>query len=322
MLTAIPAPPGSVWYLGPIPLRAYALLIIAGIVVAWWLLDRRYRRKGGPEDASVDVAVWAVVFGILGGRLYHVITDYQLYFGPGRNPVDALRIWNGGLGIWGAIALGALGAYIGARRLGLRLAPIADSLVPGLLAAQAIGRFGNYFNQELFGAPTTLPWGLQVDAEHIPDGYALDTLFHPTFLYESLWSLAGICVLLWAEKRFDLRGGQLFAAYLMWYTAGRFWIEALRIDTAHHILGLRLNMWTSLLVFLLGLSLLILLRRRLAASPDADAIYLPEHGSQAREGEDDGTSSKDAEADEVHDEANLGEKIGEGSAAGAGDAAH
>lgn len=276
VLTSIPAPSGNVWYLGPFPLRAYALAIIIGIIVAWKVLDTRYVRRGGPKDASIDIAIWAVIFGVIGGRLYHVITDWQLYFAEGRNPVDALRIWNGGLGIWGAVALGALGAFIGARRLGLRLAPIADALVPGLLAAQAIGRFGNYFNQELFGRPTTLPWGLEVDTAHIPAGYAEGTLFHPTFLYESLWCLVGIAVLLWAEKRFDLRGGQLFGAYLMWYTAGRVWIEALRIDTAHHILGLRLNMWTSMAIFALGLAVLVICRRRLQRDPHADDIFLPQ----------------------------------------------
>ncbi len=285
MPASIPAPPGSVWHLGPFPLRAYALAIVLGIVVAWWTLDRRYRARGGPAEASVDIAVWAVLFGIAGGRLYHVVTDYQLYFAAGRSPLAALEIWNGGLGIWGAVALGAFGAWIGARRQGLRLAPVADALVPGLLAAQAIGRWGNWFNQELFGASTDLPWGLEVDAAHMPAGYPEGTLFHPTFLYESLWCLFGIAVLLFLERRFDLRGGQLFAAYVMWYTAGRFWIESLRIDTAHHVLDLRLNMWTSIAVFFLGLVLFLALRARCRHNRHADDIRLPGSVSGSTVGE-------------------------------------
>lgn len=276
LIMSIPSPPVSVWHIGPFPLRAYALAIICGIICAWFVLSRRYRAKGGDADVCIDIAVWAVLFGIIGARLYHVATDWQLYFGQGRNPVDAFKIWNGGLGIWGGVAAGALGAYIAARRNNLRLVPIADALVPGLLLAQAIGRFGNYFNQELYGKPTDLPWGLEIDAAHLVDGYPVGTTFHPTFLYETLWCLLGIAVLLWCEKRFSLIGGQLFAAYLIWYTAGRFWIESLRIDSAHHILGLRLNMWTSVIIFIGACILFAYLRKRVQADPHANDIYRDE----------------------------------------------
>lgn len=272
MNASLPSPPVAVWHVGPFPLRAYALAIICGIVIAWYVLDRRYRQRGGPADASIDITIWAVIFGIIGGRIYHVATDWQLYFGPGCHPLDALKIWNGGLGIWGGIAFGALGAYIGARRQGLRLAPVADALAPGLLLAQATGRFGNWFNQELFGAPTTLPWGLEIDAAHMPAGYAPGTLFHPTFAYEALWCVLGAIVLLALDHRFHLDGGRLFACYIMWYTAGRFAIESLRIDNAHHILGLRLNMWTALLAFTFGALLFVYLTKRLQRDPHARDI--------------------------------------------------
>lgn len=274
VLASIPSPSQAVWHLGPVPIRAYALAIILGIVVAWWWMDRRYRAKGGPADATVDIALWAVLFGIVGGRIYHVITDYQLYFGPGRDPVRALYIWEGGLGIWGAIVLGGIGVYIAAHRQGLRLLPIADSLAPALLVAQAIGRFGNYFNQELFGGPTDLPWALEIDAQHLPQGYDVGTTFHPTFLYESLWCLAGAALLVAIEKKFRLHGGQLFAAYGIVYTAGRVWIESLRIDDAHHILGLRLNVWTSIILFLVSLVAFVVLRRRYLNTPEVDDIWI------------------------------------------------
>lgn len=274
ILASIPSPPQGVWHLGPFPLRAYAFAILTGIVLAWWIMDRRYRAKGGPAEASLDIAFLAVIFGIIGGRLYHVITDNELYFGPGKNPVRALYIWEGGLGIWGAVALGALGAFISCHRLGLRLTPVADALAPALLVAQAIGRIGNYFNQELYGRPTTLPWGLEIDPQHIVGNYPAGTLFHPTFLYEMIWCLIGAGVLLGIEKRFHLVGGQLFAAYIMWYTSGRVWIEMLRIDTANTFFGIRLNVWTSVIVFVGGLIAFILLRKRYRKNPAVNDIWL------------------------------------------------
>ena len=246
---SLPSPSQGVWHLGFLPVRAYALCIIAGIVAAVWLTDRRLVGRGGRPGAVVDIAMWAVPFGIIGGRLYHVLTDPELYFTHGSNPWNAFAVWRGGLGIWGAIALGALGAWIGARRAGVQFGDLAWAAAPAVPLAQAIGRWGNWFNQELFGSPTDLPWALQIDRENRPPGYEGAGTFHPTFLYESLWDLGVVALVLWASRRFDLTGGRLFAIYVMAYTAGRGWIEYLRIDTVNHILGLRLNVWTSVVVF-------------------------------------------------------------------------
>ncbi|HLV05493.1 prolipoprotein diacylglyceryl transferase [uncultured Georgenia sp.] len=260
---SIPSPPESEWYLGPLPLRAYALAIAIGIVVAWWILDRRYTARGGPKDTALDVSLWMVLFGIVGARIYHVVSSPDAYFGPDGDPARVVEIWTGGLGIWGAVPAGALGAWLALRRRGLRLAPFADALAPGLLIAQAIGRIGNYFNQELYGAPTTLPWGLEIDAAHRVAGYTdPDLLFHPTFLYELVWNLAMAGVLVWAERRFRLRHGRVMWLYVMLYTLGRVWIEYLRIDTAETVLGVRLNVWTSIVVFLLALYFFVRTGRR------------------------------------------------------------
>ena len=262
-LAYIPSPTRSVWHLGPLPIRAYALCIIAGILVAVWLTTRRWRERGGNPDHVWDVAAWAIVLGILGGRIYHVVTDPELYFGSGRHPIDAVKIWDGGLGIWGAIALGTLGAWIGCRRRNIRLAVFADAAVPGVVFAQAIGRLGNWFNNELYGGATSLPWKLQIHCLNIDVGHATvcpgtnSTVlgyFQPTFLYELLWDAAVGVTLLVLDRRFRLGRGNVMALYVMGYTAGRAWIEALRTDHANHVLGLRLNDWTSLLVFAGGLA--------------------------------------------------------------------
>lgn len=249
MPAVIPSPEVGVWFIGPIPIRAYALLIVLGIVIAVWLGNKRYLARGGNPGVITAIAIWAVPFGIIGGRLYHVISDAQLYFGPaGRGLGAAFRIWDGGLGIWGAVALGALGAWIGARRAGVALPPVADAIAPGIALAQVIGRLGNWFNQELFGSPTTLPWALEIDVAHRPAGYEAFATFHPTFLYEALWMTGVVLVLIWADKRFHLGHGRVFALYIALYCTGRLWIEALRIDAANTVLGLRLNIWTALLV--------------------------------------------------------------------------
>ncbi|MDP9799976.1 prolipoprotein diacylglyceryl transferase [Arcanobacterium wilhelmae] len=274
IFASIPSPSQGVWYLGPLPIRAYALAILTGIIVAYWLSNRRYIRKGGGEEVTIDVVVWMVIVGILGARVYHLMTSPDAYFGAGGDPWKALRIWEGGLGIWGAVVAGAGAAYVALHRRNLRLAPFADAVAPGLVLAQAIGRWGNYFNQELFGRPTTLPWGLEIDAAHLPAGYAPGTLFHPTFLYESLWNLGVFALLLFAERRFRLRGGQVFVLYVIAYTAGRVWIEALRIDEAHFFLGLRLNVWTSIIVFVAACVAFALLTRHLRAHPELDDIVL------------------------------------------------
>ncbi|MEU8051917.1 prolipoprotein diacylglyceryl transferase [Micromonospora haikouensis] len=256
---ALPSPSTAVWQLGPLPLRAYALCIIAGIAVACVVTERRLRQRGVAPGAVLDIAVWAVPTGIIGARIYHVITSPEKYFGEGGEPLKAFAIWEGGLGIWGAVAGGALGAWIAARQLGIPFAVVADALAPGLPLAQAVGRFGNWFNNELYGGLTTLPWGLRVhDMDPRNPGHAkvvdgepvlLPGLYHPTFLYEALWNVGVAALVLVLDRRLRLGRGRAFALYVMGYTAGRFWIELMRTDEANHILGLRLNVWTAALVF-------------------------------------------------------------------------
>ncbi len=250
-LMSIPSPSEGVWHIGPVPIRAYALCIIAGIVFAIWLGERRWVARGGRPGEVSDLAIWAVPFGLIGGRLYHVITDWHLYFGEGQDPITALYVWRGGLGIWGAVALGIVGIWIGARLRGIKLLPLLDALAPGVLVAQALGRWGNWFNQELYGRPTDLPWGLEIDVAHRPAQYLDVATFHPTFLYECLWNLAAFGVLIWLDRRFRLGHGRVAALYVMLYTAGRGWIENLRIDDVQmdDVLGLRLNVWTSIVLF-------------------------------------------------------------------------
>ena len=259
---SIPSPGWSALHLGPLTIHAYALCILAGIAAGWALASRRFQARGGSRDDFESILGVAVLAGIVGARLYHVITDYQLYFGPGRRPIEALHIWNGGLGIWGAVAGGALAAWFMCRRTGTSFAMLADAGAPGLILAQAIGRLGNWFNQELFGRPTTLPWALEIDPAHRPAGYEQFATFHPTFAYEMLWNLAGVALLLWAERRLRLAHGQLFALYVAWYCAGRQWIEALRIDQVNTVGGLRLNEYTSAIVFWGAVATLVWLLRR------------------------------------------------------------
>jgi prolipoprotein diacylglyceryl transferase len=286
---SIPSPSEGVWHLGPFPIRAYALCIIAGIVVAVWMGERRWVARGGRPGQVGDIAIWAVPFGIVGGRLYHVITDNGAYFGDGNDPVTALYIWEGGLGIWGAIALGGVGAWIGARRAGMRFLPLADALAPGIVVAQAIGRLGNWFNQELFGEPTTLPWALEIpDVGARPTGYEQFVTFHPTFLYELLWNLGVAALVIWADRRFRLGHGRAFALYVAGYCAGRGWIEYLRIDPveADDVFGLRLNVWTSIVLFLASVAYIWWSARRHPGReeqvlrgrvPDEEPAGTPEH---------------------------------------------
>ena len=248
VLGFIPSPSSNVWHLGPIPVRAYALAIVTGIVVAVVLGNARWKKRGGLSGEVVDVAIWAVPFGIVGGRIYHVLTDWNAYFGPHGNPAQALRIWEGGLGIWGAVFFGAIGAWIGAVRHGIKLPPLADALAPGVVFAQAIGRLGNWFNQELFGRPTTLPWGLKIDPAHRPAGYEQYATFHPTFLYELIWNVFVGFFVIWADRRFKLGHGRAFALYIAMYTAGRAFVESVRIDEAAFLFGLRFNFMLAIVV--------------------------------------------------------------------------
>jgi prolipoprotein diacylglyceryl transferase len=277
-LASIPSPSTSVWHLGFLPLRAYAVCIVLGIIAAGYITERRMRARGAAPYAILDISVWAVPCGIIGARIYHVITSPQLYFGKGGNPVGVFYIWQGGLGIWGAVAGGAFGAWIAARRLGIPLSFVADALAPGLPVAQAIGRFGNYFNNELYGRRTSLPWGLRVHAEMV-DGKAvpvegqlyLPGLYHPTFLYEVIWDLGVALLVYLLDRKFKFGRGRAFALYVMAYTVGRAWIEYLRIDEANHFLGLRVNDWVSLIVFIGALIYFVRVKGpQLILTPTAD----------------------------------------------------
>ncbi len=308
-LAAIPSPTHAVWHLGPIPIRAYALCIVAGIFVALAVTARRWRARGGKDEDIWDVAGWAIAFGIVGGRLYHVITDAELYFGKDGHPVDAFKIWDGGLGIWGAIALGALGAWIGCRRKGMRLTAFADAAAPGVVAAQGIGRWGNWFNNELYGGPTSVAWKLQIHNLDVTSGNAVPCVkgnvgamvcgyYQPTFLYESVWDIALAFLLVWAGRRWRLGRGNVFALYVMGYTAGRFWIEALRSDPAHHFLGLRLNDWTSLVVFLAGLAWFVRHRNTF----DESVYTHPPADAEAAAGVDEQTETDEAAGEDAEAE--------------------
>jgi prolipoprotein diacylglyceryl transferase len=251
-LASIPSPSSGVLHLGPLPLRAYAACILLGVLVAVFIGDRRWVARGGEKGVVADVAATAVPAGLVGARLYHVVTTPHEYL---KHPVDALYIWHGGLGIWGGVAGGALGAWLVLRHRGIPFADFCDALAPALPVAQAIGRFGNYFNQELYGKATSLPWGLRIDAEHGGPG-----TFHPTFLYEALWDLGVALLVVWADRRWRLTRGRAFALYVAAYCVGRAWIEYLRIDEAKHFFGLRLNDYVSGILFVAAVTFLV--RRR------------------------------------------------------------
>ena len=248
---SLPSPSSGILELGPISVRFYAIAIIRGVVVAVTVGSRRAQAMGAPKPLVSDVAVLAVPFGVIGGRIYHVITTPEPYFGASGDPISALYIWEGGLGIWGAIALGAVGALIAFRYferkgdVGISFAQFADAIAPGILFAQAIGRFGNWFNQELYGRPTDLPWGLEIDN---PIGYSQYETFHPTFLYEAIWTTAVAFLLIKLSARLASHPGRIFALYVALYSIGRLFIEQLRIDTANEVFGFRLNTWTAIAV--------------------------------------------------------------------------
>jgi prolipoprotein diacylglyceryl transferase len=291
-----------VWHLFGLPIRAYALCIVLGIIVAVLVMEYRLRRRGVAPWASLDMAVWAVPFGIIGARIYHVITSPGDYFGAGGDPIRAFYIWEGGLGIWGAVAGGALGAWLAARQLGLPLSVFADALAPALPLAQAIGRIGNWFNNELYGSATTLPWGLRVhDMDTANPGHAkvvdgqplvLDGLYHPAFLYEAIWDV-GVAVLVFLlDRKFKFGRGRAFAIYVMAYTVGRLWIELLRTDPATHFFGVRINVFTSIVVFLGALIYFLLFKGPRAYVVPIDA---PETEPQPEEESD--VSQVDVSAD-------------------------
>lgn len=271
LLAYIPSPPQGVWYIGPVALRAYALCIIAGIIVAIVWGDRRWVARGGEKGTVLDIAVWAVPFGLIGGRLYHVLTDWPQYFGEGGTPIDALKVWNGGLGIWGAVFLGGVGAWIGCRRRGIPVAALGDAIAPGVLLAQAIGRFGNYFNQELYGRETTVPWGLEIfqrvnssgqtDALSGVSTGVVEKVVHPTFLYEAVWNVLIVVLLVVVDRRFKIGHGRLFALYVAGYCAGRFFVELMRDDPAYELAGIRVNSFTSVIVFVAAVAYFLLAKK-------------------------------------------------------------
>ncbi len=266
MFASIPTPNRSEFNFGPLTIHFYALFIVSGIALAIWLGDRRFRRAGGGVNVVADVALVAVPAGIIGGRLYHVATSPDAYFGSGGKPWDALKIWQGGLGIWGAVALGTLGAWWQFRRLAKgggremrSFGEFADALAPGVLFAQALGRFGNWFNAELFGKPTTAPWGLEIPLSERPAGFENFVTFHPTFLYEAIWCTFLAIVIIRLGAKFS--SGEAFLFYISAYCLGRFFIEGLRIDRAHHLAGFRVNQWVSIIVGSFALLAFLRLKR-------------------------------------------------------------
>ncbi|MET7445548.1 prolipoprotein diacylglyceryl transferase [Streptomyces sp. NPDC005508] len=312
-LAFIPSPSTGVIELGPIPLRGYAFCIIIGVFVAVWLGNKRWIARGGKAGTVADIAVWAVPFGLVGGRLYHVITDYQLYFSDGQDWVDAFKIWEGGLGIWGAIALGAVGAWIGCRRRGIPLPAWADALAPGIAVAQAIGRWGNWFNQELYGKPTDVPWALKISE----GTNRVAGTYHPTFLYESLWCIGVALLVIWADRRFKLGHGRAFALYIAAYCAGRGWIEYMRVDEAHHVLGLRLNVWTAIVVFLLAVTYIVISAK---VRPGREEIVEPAAVGLSQDGDKTADTTADKADDKADDKsADAPEEDAPGTPEAAGD---
>ncbi|MGO1234773.1 MAG: prolipoprotein diacylglyceryl transferase [Microbacterium gubbeenense] len=291
---SIPSPPissfsfGSEWTIfgltfGPFTIHYYALCILLGIVVAAIITNRRLTKRGAESWVVIDIALPAVILAFIGARAYHVLTHWGFYFSGDRewwNPTqqDAIwNIWDGGIAIFGALLGGALGAWIGCRWAGIRFTAFADALAPGLILAQAFGRFGNWFNQELFGLPTDLPWGLEIDADNssIPAGLPEGTLFHPTFLYEVVWNVLGAIVLVWLGRRATMQWGRLLAVYLIWYGAGRVVWESIRIDPSDVFLGLRTNVWAALAAVILGIVVLIVQAKRHHGTEPSP--YTPKH---------------------------------------------
>lgn len=271
ILASFPSPSRGVLHLGPFPLRAYGLIMAIAILTAVSWSDRRWQARGGPDGVIPALSAWAVIAGLVGARLYHVLTSLDDYT---SRPWAALAIWRGGLGIWGGVAGGVAGGLVYARRHHLDVRLLFDVVAPTIPLAQAIGRWGNYFNQELFGRPTRLPWAVRIDVAQRPPGYAAISTYHPTFLYECLWNLGVVALLLLIERSGRLARGQLFAAYVALYTAGRIWIEALRIDPAPLVLRLRLNVWTSAVVFAAATGSLVLSVRRGRRHPIEPGAHL------------------------------------------------
>ncbi|MHB8643291.1 MAG: prolipoprotein diacylglyceryl transferase [Gaiellaceae bacterium] len=251
MLLSIPSPHSGTIGIGPLTLHMYGLMLLLGIAASMWLTGRRWIKRGGDWDLVFRVAVWGVGFGIIGARAYHDVTSWDqvraihAWWAP-------FAVWRGGLGIWGGVLFGALAGAVIVRRSGNSVRLFMDCVAPGLLLAQGIGRLGNWWNQELFGKPTSLPWGLEIDVPHRPAGYELDSTFQPTFLYELIYDSIGVVLLLWLDRRIRIKPPALFSLYVSYYCFGRFFEELLRIDPAHHFAGLRINAWVSIVVFVVS----------------------------------------------------------------------
>jgi prolipoprotein diacylglyceryl transferase len=263
-LAYIPSPHDGAVHVGGLVLHLYGLTLLVAIVAAIWLTGRRWLAQGGDWDLVMRVAVWGVGFGVVGARAYHDITSWSEVPSPKWQGV--FEVWRGGLGIWGGVLLGTLAGALVVRRAGYSVARFMDAIAPGLLLAQGIGRIGNWWNQELYGKPTTLPWGLKIDGAHRPLQYLDQATFHPTFLYELIWDVAGVLLLIWIGRRFRIKPPALFALYAAYYTFGRFFEELLRVDPSHHIAGLRLNAWVSIVVFVLSVAYFV--RRQFYGSDD------------------------------------------------------
>jgi len=260
LLAFIPSPHTGVVHLGPLQLHMYGLTLLVAILACIWLTGRRWIALGGDWELVTRVAVWGVGFGVLGARLYHDVTSWNEV--PSPKWQGMWEVWKGGLGIWGGILFGAIAGAIVVRRAGASVALFADAAAPGLLLAQGIGRIGNWWNQELYGKPTDLPWGRKIYAGNRVLAYLGNATFHPTFLYELIWDLIGVAVLIWVGRRFTIRPPGLFALYVAWYCFGRFFEELLRVDPAHEIAGLRLNAWVSAILFVASVVYFVLHQRR------------------------------------------------------------
>jgi prolipoprotein diacylglyceryl transferase len=260
IVASIPSPHTGIVNIGPLHVHLYGLTLLVAILACVWLTTVRWKRIGGDPDLVVRVAVWGVAFGVIGARAYHDITSWNEVPTPKWKGI--FEVWQGGLGIWGGILLGVLAGWVVVRRAGERFAPFMDAAAPGILLAQGIGRIGNWWNQELFGKPTSLPWGLKIDAAHRPPQYPLNATFHPTFLYELIWDVLGVLLLLWVARRFRIKPPGLFALYVAYYCFGRFFEELLRVDPAHHFGGLRLNAWVSIVCFVGAVAAFVWLQRR------------------------------------------------------------
>jgi len=278
LLGYLPSPPVNGVSLGPVRLHVYGVMIALGALGAVWLASRQWRRIGGADGTISALAVWGLPGGVVGARLYSLATSWNV--DTGGHVLRAFAIWDGGLGIWGGVAGGLATGLYGAHRRGLPFAPLLDSVAPALPLAQAVGRLGNYFNQELYGWQSNLPWAVKIDHPSAlrPDGlpYPPGTTFQPTFLYELLWDLVVVALVLWVGRRFRIRRGYLFAAYAAFYTFGRFFTEYMRIDPAHRYLGLRLNDWSSIIVFVVA-GVLLLTRGRHPEGEDVAGAPLTAH---------------------------------------------